>query len=261
MNIAVIITAAGRSERFGGRDKLSEDLGGRALLMRTVELFNKRPEVGCVIVAGPPDHLDDFRFRFGDQLGFHGAKIVPGGRVERWETVKNALTEVPDQCTHVAVHDAARPGTPVEVIDRVFEAAKMFKAVIPAVHVTATIKRVSKEAKQAAEADPIAAAILGDAARPKNTARRVEETIDRQRLVEVQTPQIFERGLLLRAYAQKDLSGATDDASLVERLGEEVYVVNGDPRNLKVTTPADLHLMRAVLGVRPPAERPTHKQF
>lgn len=261
MTIAVIITAAGKSERFGGRDKLNEDLGGRALLMRTVELFNKRPEVGCVIVAGPPDHLDDFRFRFGDQLGFHGAKIVPGGRVERWETVKNALCEVPDQCTHVAVHDAARPGTPVEVIDRVFEAAKMFKAVIPAVPVTATIKRVSKESRQAAEADPIAAAILGDAARPKNTARKVEETIDRERLVEVQTPQVFERGLLLRAYTQKDLSGATDDASLVERLGEAVYVVNGDPRNLKVTTPADLHLMRAVLGVRPPAERPAHKQF
>lgn len=261
MNIAVIITAAGSSTRFGGRDKLNEDLGGRALLMRTVELFNKRPEVGSVIVAGPPDGLDDFRFRFGDQLGFHGARIVPGGRVERWETVKNALLEVPADCTHVAVHDAARPGTPTEVIDRVFEAATTFSAVIPGVAVTATIKRVSMETTQAAEADPIAAAILGDAAHPKNLARQVEATIDRHRLVEVQTPQVFERGLLIRAYEQKDLAGATDDASLVERLGEPVYVVEGDPRNIKVTTPADLRLIRAVLGVRPPQERPTHKQF
>lgn len=261
MNIAVIITAAGRSERFGGRDKLNEDLGGRALLMRTVELFNKRPEVGSVIVAGPPDKLDEFRFRFGDQLGFHGARIVPGGRAERWETVRNALQEVPGDCTHVAVHDAARPATPTDVIDRVFEAATMFDAVIPAVPVAATIKRVSKETKEAAQADPIAAAILGEAAKPRNLARQVEETIDRQRLVEVQTPQIFERGLLIRAYEQKDLSGATDDASLVERLGEAVFVVNGDPRNIKITTPADLHLVRAVLGVRPPQDRPAHKQF
>jgi 2-C-methyl-D-erythritol 4-phosphate cytidylyltransferase len=87
------------------------------------------------------------------------------------------------------------------------------------------------------------------------------ETIDRSNLVEVQTPQVFAAELLKHAYAQKDLSGATDDASLVERLGEKVYTVQGDVRNLKITTRADLHLMRAVLGVPPPAERPVHKRF
>ena len=87
------------------------------------------------------------------------------------------------------------------------------------------------------------------------------ETLDREGLVEVQTPQVFEAGLLRRAYEQADLSGATDDASLVERLGEPVYVVEGDPCNVKVTRPADLKLMRAILGVKPPAERPAHKSY
>jgi 2-C-methyl-D-erythritol 4-phosphate cytidylyltransferase len=87
------------------------------------------------------------------------------------------------------------------------------------------------------------------------------ETIDRKHLVEIQTPQVFRADLLRRAYAADDLSGATDDASLVERLGEPVHAVDGDVRNFKVTTPADLKLMRAVMGVKPPAERPVHKRF
>ncbi|MBC8064621.1 MAG: 2-C-methyl-D-erythritol 4-phosphate cytidylyltransferase, partial [Chlorobia bacterium] len=73
--------------------------------------------------------------------------------------------------------------------------------------------------------------------------------------------QVFEIGLLRRAYAQPNLDGATDDASLVERLGEPVYTVEGDVRNIKITRPADLKLMRAILGVQAPAERPVHKRF
>ena len=95
MRMAVIIPAAGESTRFGDSDKLSQDLGGRPVLVRSVEPFTKRDEVACIIVAGPPtggpenssERWEEFKSRYGPVLGFHGAKIVPGGRTARWESV------------------------------------------------------------------------------------------------------------------------------------------------------------------------------
>lgn len=263
MNICVIIPAAGRSSRYGSGDKLSQDLGGRPLLLRTVEAFTKRQEVTSIIVAGPPDGFDAFREKFGATLGFHGARLVRGGTAERWETVRNALAEASDDCTHIAVHDAARPGVSSALLDRIFQAVQSLPAVIPAIELTGTVKRVGDQPAEVGgdEDDVIADSILGEETRVVIPARPVLETIDRTGLVEVQTPQVFEADLLRRAYAQDDLSGATDDAMLVERLGETVYVVAGERTNVKVTTPGDLALMRAILGVKPPAERPVHKRF
>jgi len=261
MRVCVIIPAAGSSRRYG-MDKLGQDLGGRAMLLRTVELFTRRDEVKSIIVAGPPDDLDDFRDRFGAQLGFHGVRIVPGGRADRWETVRNALEAVPEDATHVAVHDAARPGASDELIGRVFEAAKVHAAVIPGLAIADTLKRVSEEAVRAEQEDAVADLILGESADAATSKGRfVQATIDRTNMVGVQTPQVFEIGLLRRAYAQADLSGATDDAGLVERLGEKVLVVDGEFRNLKVTVPADLSLMRTMLGLKAPDNRPVHKRF
>ncbi len=263
MNVAVIIAAAGKSERFGPSQKLDQDVGGRPLVLRTVELFTKIDEVRSIIVAAGPDEFDEFKSKYGPSLGFHGASVVAGGREARWETVRNALAAVPTDCTHIAVHDAARPAASPAMLSRLFEAAQTLAAVVPAVRITATVKRVDDRAVDvAAEGDDaLAASILGDAGRPSIEARPIRETVDRDGLVEVQTPQIFEAGLLRRAYAQDSLDGATDDASLVERLGETVHAVEGDVRNIKVTTPEDLKLVRAILGVKAPAERPAHKRF
>jgi 2-C-methyl-D-erythritol 4-phosphate cytidylyltransferase len=247
--VGVIIPAAGRSRRFGSGDKLAQDVGGRPMILRTVELFTRRDDVTAIVVAAPPEGLEEFRDRYGAQLGFHGAKVVAGGTLERWETVRNALQTVPEECTHIAVHDAARPAAPEEMIARVFEAARMHGAVIPGEAVTATLKRVSTEQVDAETEDAVADAILGDMAEATRIrGRRVVEGVSRENLVAVQTPQVFREDLLRRAYAQPDLAGVTDDAALVERLGEPVIVVEGDPRNIKVTTLADLALVRAVLG-------------
>ncbi|MFM9098105.1 MAG: 2-C-methyl-D-erythritol 4-phosphate cytidylyltransferase [Phycisphaerales bacterium] len=246
--VGVVIPAAGRSTRFGLGDKISQDVGGRPMLLRAVELFAKRDEVGAIVVAAPPDSLDEFRERWGTQLGFHGARIVAGGTVERWETVRNALAAVPEDCTHVAVHDAARPAASEELLARVFDAARVHDAVIPGDPVTSTLKRVSDETVDAEQADAVADSILGEISETtKIKGRRVVGTVPRERLVAVQTPQVFRADLLRRAYAQADLAGATDDAMLVERLGAEVIVVDGDPRTVKVTTAADLALVRAIL--------------
>ncbi|MEZ6244055.1 MAG: 2-C-methyl-D-erythritol 4-phosphate cytidylyltransferase [Phycisphaerales bacterium] len=269
MRICVIIPAAGASKRFSEagdtdliapRSKLDEDLGGRPVLQRTVELFTKDDRVSSIIVAGP--HADeafaDFSMRHADRLGMLGATLVRGGKTHRYETVKAALAHVPEDATHVAVHDAARPAARPELIDRVFDTAERHGAVIPVIAAPDTVKRVGEEIADDAGADPLAA-ILG-AGGKKSVIRQVSETLDRRGLVLAQTPQVFTRELLLRAYAQDDLT-STDDASLVERLGEPVVTVEGDPRNVKITTPADVPLVRAILGFRPPAERATHKKF
>ncbi len=267
MNIAVIIPAAGASRRYieaakaeqgllSARSKLDEDLGGRPVLQRTVELFTQIPEVSIIIVAGPHD---PFKQQYADKLGLLGCKLCVGGAVHRYETVQSALKLVPESCTHVAVHDAARPCASPELIARVFEAAAKHPAVIPGLDVPDTLKRVSDKPIEESEVDPLDA-ILGAAPRKGSQRRAVQATVDRAGLVAVQTPQVFERSLLLRAYAQKDLT-STDDAQLIERLGERVVIVVGEPRNIKLTKPGDLLLARAILNAKPPAGRDAHMRF
>lgn len=226
------------------------------MLQRTVELFVNIDCVRTIIVAGPAEGYEEFVAQHGDKLGLIGVKICRGGKTHRWETVKAALELVPGDATHIAVHDAARPITPMDLIERVLAAAEKHPAVIPAIDVPDTIKKASA-ATESKEIDPFDA-ILGGGS--KASYRTVRGTVAREDLVLVQTPQVFEAGLLRRAYAQADLS-STDDAGLVERLGESVVIVEGDPRNLKITTPVDLHMVRLLGGFRGPAERAVHKRF
>lgn len=247
LDIAVIIPAAGSGTRFGSprsTSKVEADLGGRPVFLRSVEIFAGRKDVVQIILAVNPDGLDEFNFRWADRVGFHGVKVVPGGTAERWQTVQRALEHVTDDATHVAIHDAARPLATGALIDRVFLAAESFDAVIPAMPVNATLKRV--EPADDAPPDPLDA-ILGESARAP--AQRVIETVSRDNLVEVQTPQVFKLDLIRRAF-EKVVTGVTDDASLVEALGEVVYVVEGESTNLKITRPADLELAAALVAQR-----------
>ncbi|MCX5659069.1 MAG: 2-C-methyl-D-erythritol 4-phosphate cytidylyltransferase [Planctomycetota bacterium] len=262
MKIAVILPAAGMGKRFGqasgaasaadllgagaGVSKIELDLAGKPVFVRSIELFAGLAVVGQILLAVNPDAIDDFRFRWGDKAGFHGVTLVAGGRAERWETVLKALAAVDRSCTHVAVHDAARPLASSRLIDRVFDAAERYPAVIPGMPVNATLKKVVD-----AEAgnDPLDA-IFGEAGKANAKVRRVVATVDRSDLVEVQTPQVFEIGLLRRAYAQITEGkvtgkGITDDAGLVEALGEPIHVVEGEATNFKITRPDDLKLADA----------------
>ncbi|MBL4590378.1 MAG: 2-C-methyl-D-erythritol 4-phosphate cytidylyltransferase, partial [Phycisphaerales bacterium] len=185
------------------------------------------------------------------------AKLIQGGEHERYETVQCALAHVPESCTHVAVHDAARPGASQGLIDRVFDAATRHAAVVPAVPVADTIKRIDPTPIEDPGSDPLASILAGPSDAPMH---RVHETLVRAGLMQVQTPQVFERELLIRAYAQADLS-STDDAGLVERLGEPVVVVQGDERNLKITRPGDTEILRVILGFAKPSQRASNKKF
>ncbi len=265
MRVAVILPAAGASSRYlatgGLRSKLDEDLGGKPVLQRTVELFTKHDDVGEIIVAGPAGEAEfaEFKERHADRLGLLGARVCRGGVTHRWETVRAALEQVGSEATHIAVHDAARPCVSMELLDRVFSAARRHGAAIPAVEVSDTVKRV-KETGEKMGGDDGVAAILGETAESAKPLRVVEGTVERRGLVLVQTPQVFEAGLLRRAYAQADLT-STDDAGLVERLGVRVVVVDGEARNIKITRPGDLGLARAILGLKEAEGRPVHKRF
>jgi len=272
MRISVIIPAAGSSSRFNAgvddplaalgapRSKLDEDLAGKTVLQRTIELFNTREEIAQVIVAGPHDDqpFANFKAHHSDRIALLGATLVRGGQDHRWQTVQAALESVDESSTHIAIHDAARPATKPELIDRIFDAAKIHPAVIPGVPVADTLKRANPDPiGDAGDADQIAAILGSQSASP---IYAVDETIDRTNLYAIQTPQIFERDLLLRAYAQPDL-GSTDDAGLIEQLGEQVVIVQGDPTNMKLTHANELPLLRAIMGIKKTASRPSHKRF
>ena len=149
---------------------------------------------------------------------------------------------------------AARPLAGEALIDRVFDAAKRFPAVIPACDVGATLKRVEVDDSIQADADPLDA-ILGPSDKDEPPIRRVVKTIDRRNLVAVQTPQVFDAVLFRRAYLQLaegglDPKGITDDAQLLEAMGEPGRVVEGESTNLKITYPGDAELAEALLGKR-----------
>lgn len=257
MNVAVILPAAGLGTRFGSGQtaKIELDLDGRAVFLRAIDALRECPRRGItqIILAVNPDAIESFRFKWGDACTFAGVTIVPGGRQERWETVQRALEHVGEGITHVAVHDAARPLVSQALLDRVFDAARRFDAVIPGHPVSATLKRVARfDEDQDRTPDPLAG-ILGEDATPRVTVQRVVETLDRRDVIEVQTPQVFALPLIRRAYATLgEHPHATDDAMLVEALGHPVHVVEGELTNLKITRPDDLKLAAAIVAMHKP---------
>jgi 2-C-methyl-D-erythritol 4-phosphate cytidylyltransferase len=226
--VAVILPAAGRSSRFKDKEKKPfATLDGRAVWLRSAELFVTRPEVSqCIIVVAQGD-LETFRRRYQANMAFMNIQIAEGGS-ERFESVANALALVKPEADFVAIHDAVRPCLSEELIGAVFAAAEKSGAALLAVPVTDTLKRVDPQHK-------------------------VETTEARKGLWLAQTPQVFRREWLVEAYAKLGTKGPeiTDDAQLVEQAGHPVYVVEGSASNLKITTKADLHLAEAVLKSRP----------
>ncbi len=261
LTIGVIIPAAGQSQRFGNKDKLAADFGGRPLLLRTVEFFAKREEVKEIVVVGPPARIEAFTETFGPALSFHGVLIVAGSEIDRWESVKLAIQRISDDVDRIAVHDAARPALSNTLFERLVLASNSFDAVAAALPITGTVKRVDAMPTTISDHDAIADAILGESTQATVTAHSVEETICRDRLWELQTPQIFEPSLLRRAYEEENLSGVTDDAEVIEKLGEPIHLIEGDSRNIKVTTPDDLNNLKAMLGIKGERARPVHKRF
>jgi 2-C-methyl-D-erythritol 4-phosphate cytidylyltransferase len=216
-----IIPAAGRGLRMGTEQpKQFLDLLGKPILVHTLEAISRAPFLNGLVLVVPNGFVVEAQRLVARFLpGTLPISVVVGGK-ERQHSVWNALCAIPDDCRWVLIHDGARPLVSAGLLDATWKAATATGAAIAAVSATDTVKRVQ--------------------------ARQVQETLPRDEIWLVQTPQVFRADLLRQAYleAQKHGWTATDDASLVERLQVAVTVVAGERFNIKVTTPEDLDWMR-----------------
>jgi 2-C-methyl-D-erythritol 4-phosphate cytidylyltransferase len=222
-SFTLIVPAAGESRRYG-RNKLLEPLAGKPILFHTLTAFLARRDVAQIVLATGHDFSIDQDI--APLLSDERVIVRPGG-VCRAESVRNAVLAAPEKLEWIAIHDAARPLVSRELIDRTLAGAFQYGCAAPALPVALTIKQAT---------GPLPA--------------RVERTVPRERLWAMQTPQIMRRGDLLEAYETCSLpmEQVTDDVQLLELAGKPVYLVEGEQRNLKITTPGDLVLAERFLG-------------
>jgi 2-C-methyl-D-erythritol 4-phosphate cytidylyltransferase len=217
--VSAIIVAAGEGKRFGSAKQFAL-LKGKPVLDRTLETFEEHMKVTEVILVVREDWLREKYLNRYKKL----VAVVRGGE-RRQDSVMVGFNQLkPDQSGIVLVHDGVRPLVGKDLISRVIEAAEQKGAAIPALSLEETIKRVEEG--------------------------RVVRTLDRLTLFKVQTPQGFFYTTLERALrkAKEDSFYGTDEASLVERIGEKVYIVEGDTQNIKITGPEDIHIAEALLA-------------
>ncbi|MDX6448773.1 MAG: 2-C-methyl-D-erythritol 4-phosphate cytidylyltransferase [Gaiellaceae bacterium] len=216
-----VLAAAGSGERLGAdRPKAFARLGERVLLAESLERLDGSDWIDAIVVAAPADWEEPV-ILLAEELGCSKVGACVTGGATRAESVRAALEEVAEDAAAIVVHDAARPLVTEAVIGRVLAPLSQgWAAAIPALPLPDTVKRV----------DGIA----------------VVETLDRTKLVAVQTPQAFVASVLREAFGG-EIAGASDCASLVERRGGRVCIVEGDPRLLKVTSREDLDLVASWL--------------
>ena len=223
---AALVAAAGSSSRMGGVNKLMEELEGMPVLARTLTALERAELVDEIIIATREEEI----VTISELCRTYGitkcTKVVRGGE-SRVHSVMRAAVEASPKTGFLAVQDGARPLVTPELIDRVIREAHRCNAAAPAIPVKDTVKTVKD-------------------------GEVVDATLDRSLLRAIQTPQVFSADLLkaaLQNALEKDLP-ITDDCSAVEELGKMVYLVEGDEENLKITTPTDLILARALLRAR-----------
>ena len=215
-----VIVAAGTASRMGGIDKVMAELDGEPMIVRTVRTFQNSDAIKEIVVVTREDLILPIMHLCAN---FSKVQAVVCGGADRQESVQRGLNALSDKVKLVAVQDGARPLITDAVIDRTVRAAHTYGAAAPGIPVKDTIKVVA--------------------------GGIIKETPDRSGLQAVQTPQVFDFDLLRGALkkAEKDGAALTDDCSAVERLGMSVKMVEGDERNIKVTTPMDLKIAKLLL--------------
>jgi len=215
-----VIVAAGTASRMGGIDKVMAPLDGEPMICRTVRTFQDCGAVKEIVIVTRQDLILKMMDLFRD---FPKVQAVVAGGKTRDESVRIGLSALSKKVKLAAIQDGARPLVTQEVIDRTIRAAHSYGAAAPAIPVKDTVKEVE--------------------------GGLVKSTPDRAKLQAVQTPQVFDIDLLQAALkkAKADQAAITDDCSAVERLGMSVRIVEGDERNIKVTTPLDLKIATMLL--------------
>lgn len=226
--IGVVLAAAGKSSRFGDRHvkKVFATINNKPVWMYAAEVFSDRQDVKQIVLVISPDDKEFFNEKYAGNAAMLGVDVVLGGS-ERAESVLNGLRKLRPEIDLVAVHDAARPCITKDWITDVFDEAGRTGAAILATPCAATLKKVGAN-------------------------QRIEETVSRDRMWLAQTPQVFDKQVLLDAYEKHPApSEATDEASIVEAAGKDVHVVAGSPLNIKITTKSDLRFAELALKALP----------
>ena len=222
--VTAIFPAAGASRRMGaGKNKIFLELLGESILIRTLKTFSKSARIDFLIVVTGAGEIEEVKKILDATPDLKPYAVIAGGS-ERQYSISNGLKLVPADSEIILVHDAARPLINLETIEKVIDATEKFGGAIAAVPEKNTIKVIDFEGF-------------------------VKSTPPRADLVAVQTPQGFKKEILLRAYeqAEKDNFLGTDDASLVERIGGKVKIVQSSYKNIKVTTPEDIQIAETFL--------------
>lgn len=219
--IPVIIVAGGSSTRMGGVDKIRAEILGMPVIARTLLAFEKSKLVSKIVVVTKEDNID-FVQKMCERYSINKLLCIAKGGKNRANSVLNGLNCLPKDTKNVLIHDGARPLVSGEVIERVVRANNKYRCVICSVPVTDTVKKINGEI--------------------------IEETLDRTKLVSVQTPQRVECSAYLPIIsAENEFELYTDDASFMEQKGYEVLNVLGDYMNIKITTKLDLIIAKSLL--------------
>ncbi len=215
-----VIVAAGTASRMGGIDKVMADLKGEPMIVRTVRAFDTCDAIKEIVVVTREDLIEEITRLCAD---YPKVKAIVAGGAGRPQSVRNGLSALSKKVKLAAIQDGARPLVSAQVIDRTVRAAHTYRAAAPGIPVKDTVKIVRQGV--------------------------VSTTPEREQLRAVQTPQVFDIDLLTVALekAKKDNAAITDDCSAVERIGMSVKIVEGDERNIKVTTPMDLKIAALLL--------------
>lgn len=215
----VIIVGGGAGTRMHSTvPKQFIKLSGKPVIMRTIDKFAEA-EPGIEIILVLQSHLHDFWEQFCYENNFSTPHFIQAAGETRFDSVKSGL-ELVKQPGLVAVHDGVRPLVHVKTIQAVFKAAEMYGNAVPAVPLNDSIRQIDST---------------------KNIS------VDRSKYCIVQTPQCFNSDILKKAYLKEFKSGFTDDATVVESIGERIHLIDGTPDNIKITTPMDLVIAQALL--------------
>lgn len=215
-----VIVAAGAASRMGGIDKIMEEINGEAVIRRSVQAFQDCDAIKEIVIVTRPDLILPIQSLCAS---FAKVTAVVAGGDTRPKSVQAGMNALSKKVKLVAVHDGARPLVSVQLIDRVVRGANSYGSAVPGIPVKDTVKEAN--------------------------GGIVKKTLDRSSLYAVQTPQAFDFDLLRGALekAKLDEVQITDDASAVENMGMSVKMVVGDERNIKITTPLDLHLAKLLI--------------
>ena len=229
MIVSVIIPAAGLGLRLkSSLPKPLVKIGTKPILMHTLEALSKDTRITHISIAVSQGRGNGFEAVLRKNKIRKRITLILGGNTRR-ESVENCLRALPLETDTVLIHDAVRPFISQELITTLLEEAKSNPAVICGVPVKATIKQVT----------------MTQGLHDRSVF--VEKTLKRENIWEIQTPQVFQKSVLLEAYAKYKNTAVTDDASLVEKLGVKIKVVLGSYFNIKITTPEDLVFAKAIV--------------